>query len=259
MILFAGIFAYYYFDQVNSGLGLYHRRIRDFAVNLFLWELVSILSIVYLFLNLLSIHEKHKQETQVFLRIILQAVSHKFGNFLAGQKINLALFKEFRKEEDLENLEMSLGVMESDLSQVLRLIENFQAVSEAPEVVEISTLAAELLDEYSCIFGRRCVKFRASKVRIRFSCLKLRVILSILFENAFRYSARNVRCRVGVSGRKFYIFISNDLAPNPPGSTGLGFHIIKDLIRKNGPELKVRKKAGRYCVMLSWDRHLFRA
>jgi len=237
---------------------LYDRRIRDFAINLFLWELVSILSITYLFYNLLSIYEQHKHETQTFLKIILQAVSHKFGNFLAGQKINLALFKEFREEQDLEKIELSLGVMESDLSQVLKLIENFQTVHWESDIVDISSLAGELLDEYSCIFGRRRVKFRASKARIRFSCLKLRVILSILFENAFRYSASNVRCRVGTFGRKVYIFISNDLVPAPPRSTGLGLHILKDLIRKNGPELKVRKGVDCYCVMLSWDRYAFK-
>ena len=235
------------------------QRIKDFAINLFLWELVTILSITYLFYNLLAIYEQHKQETQSFLKIILQAVSHKFGNFLAGQKINLALFKEFREEQDLKKIELALDVMESDLSQVLKLIENFQAVHHESDIVDIPTLAGELLEEYSCILGRRHVKFRASKVRIRFSCLKFRVILSILFENAFRYSVSNVWCRVGSSSKKIYIFICNDLMPAPPRSTGLGFHIVRDMIQKKGPELKIKKKADRYCVMLSWEKHAFKA
>ncbi len=156
-------------------------------------------------------------------------------------------------------MELSLGVMESDLSQVLKLIENFQAAHQESDVVDVSALAAELAGEYSCIFGRRKLRIRTGKASIRFSALRLRVILSILFENAFRYSASSVRCRAGAAGGKVYIFISNDLQPAPTRSTGLGLHIVRDLMRDNGPELKVKKKKGRYSVMLSWDRHVFKA
>ncbi len=244
-----GILFSYYLDFIL--LNNYSESLlKEFTKNFFLWELAFVISVVYIFYRFVYIYIKQKRETQQIFRIILQAISHKFGNFLSIQKINIQLLDN-KNSETVRRLQNSIYLIESDLYQIISILKNFESQDLRQRPIEISEIIRNLLQKN--IYNKDLKLFlRLHDVKVKSISLIIETILSLLIENAFKYANQKIAIRTGIYQKNVYVYISNDIKPVISPGSGLGLKIAHLLGEKSGARLISKSRQTLYQVLLVW-------
>lgn len=250
-ILNLGVLFSYYLDIILLG-NCPEFLLREFTKNFFLWELAFVVSIGYVFYRFIYIYIKQKRETQQIFRIILQAISHKFGNFLAIQKINIQLLNNNPDSEIIRRLKNSICLIESDLYQIISILKNFESQDLKPNSIEISKIVKKLLQKN--IYNNKNFKLylRLHSVRIKSISLITETVISLLIENAFKYANQKISIRIGTYQGETYVYISNDIKSVISPGSGLGLKIAHLLCEKSGAKLISKSGKGLYQVLVVW-------
>lgn len=211
-------------DRVRSEL-------LKFSLLLFLWEFLLtalILFVVYVGLKRLFRRQRY---TDQFLRFILIAVSHKLGNFLAAQKVNLELAD--MDEESKDRLSLALSEMEKDFNVISSTIKSITADGVKLSYIDVVGEFKEILK--SCYVSDKTVNVDLSLDRyfISVNATDLRIVLSEILTNAFKYSLSRIYISLEQYGRGLKFVVSNDVKTVSKGS-GIGLSIVDFLCRKNG-------------------------
>ncbi len=226
-----------------------------FALNLFLWEALLAVSVSYVFYKLFVLYENHRREQEAFLKLLLLSVSHKFGNFLAGQKVNLALLAQEPSPETVKRLRANLESMEEDLQRLLQTLtylleEREPRIEEEPE----ERLKA-ILFRLERTFGSRKVTLRLGRAFRNFwHTLEGELLLFFLLENAFRYSAKKIYLRGGCFRGHFYFAILNDYGRGRSGEIkggGLGLYLSRRLASHLGFTFRAEPRKAYFAALLS--------
>ncbi len=244
-----GILLNYYLDIIIAKNSSF-KDFRNFAKNLFLWEAVFVLSVGYLFYCLFSAYLKHKKESQEIFHILLQTISHRFGNFLATQKINVELLRNNYRLDVIKRMEDSLRLVEFDLQQIISVLKNFESQSLDIEWVDISKVVKELLE--NALYDGLDIKYHLGKVKVKSSYLLIKSLIALLLENAFKYAASKVVIRTGFCNGKGYFYVSNDIKEKISPGSGLGLKLARFLSEKSKAKL-VTKTGLVYQVLVVWS------
>ena len=139
---------YRLFD-IHSGKFIYidtkyiKRGFKQFMTTLLLWEMslsvILLLMVYFIIKKFLKKEQAHKK----FLNFILGMISHKFGNFLSIQRLNLELI-ETENEKPLKRLKEAYGFMEKDFSNILNTIRNSEEGK--PKKYNIKTTINQCID-----------------------------------------------------------------------------------------------------------------
>ena len=233
---------------LEGRLTLSSPSLKNWAIYLLLWEGVLAVSVSYAFYRLFAAYERYRTEQEEFLRLLLAALSHKFGNFLSAQKVNLEILKESPSPEALARLQEACLAMEKDLEGVLGFIKRSLEGASAPQGNLLSYLE-DLIKRLELQIGPRKVHFKLKEPLFSLSP-ELEFLLFFLLENAFRHSRERVWIRGGrLQGRK-YLLIVNDLSPHPVKGAGLGLYLSQRLAQHLGLELKTRLTKDRFLALL---------
>ncbi len=226
-------------------LSVVKRKLKNFVLSLFLWEAFLILSLSYLFYKLLWYHLRERERNREFLELMLLVLSHRLGNFLAAQRVNLEILKEGRSPAALERLERAHGYIEDQFRRTLELIRSFPTKGEREEV-ELSGLVQQVLGSFEGELEGKRVEVDLEEVRVRAPRSDLEMILHLLFENAARYSRSYVRTSFRREGQKVILEVENDIAPQAPRGSGLGLELARRLGERMGAEVEVFAEEGRF-------------
>jgi len=249
-ILNLGVLFSYYLDIILLG-NCPEFLLREFTKNFFLWELAFVISIGYVFYRFIYIYIRQKRETQQIFRIILQAISHKFGNFLAIQKINIQLLDNNSNLEIIKRLKNSICLIESDLYQIISILKNFESQDLKAKPVDISEIIKKILQKN--IYNRNFKLYlRIYNVKIKAISLIIETIISLLIENAFKYANQKISIRSGTYQGKAYVYISNDIKSVISPGSGLGLKIAHLLCEKSGAKLVSKSRKNLYQVLVVW-------
>ncbi len=244
-----GILLNYYFDILMVKISPI-KALKDFAKNLFLWEAVFVLSVGYLFYYLFRTYLKQKRESQEIFQILLQAISHRFGNFLATQKINVELLRTNYRLDIIKRMQDSLRLVEFDLHQIVSVLKNFELQNFDITWLDISKVVNELLEE--ALYDDLQINCHFGKVKVKTSYLLTKNLIILLLENAFKYAANKVIIRTGFCNGKGYFYISNDIKERVSAGSGLGLKLARLLSEKTKAKL-VTKDGLVYQVLLVWS------
>ncbi len=201
------------------------------------------MSISYLFYLLYSKYLFHKRRNQEIFNVLLQAISHRFGNFIAVQKLNLEALNTGSSELPLYRLQESLSALEEDYKQILRVLENFSNFSLDEDKIDFSLIIRDLV---KCLRRSQNLSFVFRdflRLEVSVPRLLIRTILSLLLENAFKYAQSFVYVRIGCVKKQVYIFIANDIAEHVPRGSGMGLKIATLLVENLGWSLRYRSKS----------------
>ena len=226
-------------------LSVVKRKLKNFVLSLFLWEAFLILSLSYLFYKLLWYHLRERERNREFLELMLLVLSHRLGNFLAAQRVNLEILKEDRSPAALERLERAHGYIEDQFRRTLELIRSFPTKGEREEV-ELSGLVQQVLGSFEGELEGKRVEVDLEEVRVRAQRSDLEMILHLLFENAAKYSRGYVRTSFRREGQKVILEVENDIAPQAPRGSGLGLELARRLGERVGAEVEVFAEEGRF-------------
>ncbi len=206
------------------------RKLIEFSLALFLWELLlAILIIFIVYVSLKRIFKRQKYTDQ-FLKFILVAISHKLGNFLSAQKVNLELANI--DEESKKRLSFALNEMEKDFRVVSSTIRSITSDNGRLSFVNVIEELRKVLDGFSFKNKKLDLQLYLDGYLAYVNPTDLRIVLSELATNAFKYSFSNISVIAEKYKKGVKIVFINDVKSISKGS-GVGLSVIEFLCKKN--------------------------
>ncbi len=206
------------------------RKLIGFALLLFLWELLlAILIIFIVYVSLKRIFKRQKYTDQ-FLKFILVSISHKLGNFLSAQKVNLELAN--MDDGSKRRLSYALDEMEEDFKVVSSTIRSMTSDNEKLSFVNVVEELKKVLDGFSFKDKKLDLQIYLDGYLVYINPTDLRIVLSELATNAFKYSFSNISVIAEKYKKGVKIVFINDVKNVSKGS-GIGLSIVEFLCKKN--------------------------
>ena len=236
--------SYIHYDNPWSGL-------KNFAAKIIFWELILIISVGYIFHVVLTMYTKEKERHREFLEMLLLAVSHKFGNFLTTQRINLEMLREDGNPLTSRLIE-SCDNMNRDFDQIINTIKLLGTHEHPKEKIRLKTLIEETILELTAGPPKKHIRMRMDDVTIVAPPSVLKIILYNLLENCIRYSKSRISIRLTVSRGQAILAIRNDIhkEKEKEKGRGMGIYIAEKLGTIYGIKMKYRKKKSWFLSVL---------
>lgn len=211
-------------------------RLKGLAISLLLWEVLLVTAVLILFRKVVINYIRREKEARDIMNILLLALTHRIGNFLSVQKVNLELLED---SPQVERLRESVKGLEEHYSRTLRVLELLgKGQGLEPVRVDIEAFLKKILRSFELPGGVK-VRVRTSKAYARVNPVYLEILLTSLIENAFRYSKSRVYVRLcGGNGRPLLI-VRNDVKEHRGGS-GMGLQIVRFTADKMGAKVRFR-------------------
>lgn len=214
--------------------GYTEERLRDFSFFLLMWEAILVIVTVVLFQRVVVRYIRREQEVKDLMSILLLAITHRIGNFISAQKVNLELLEE---DPVLDRLKESVRRLERDYRRTLEVLEELkEGHGTEPEVVDLKVLVERVIRSLPVPEGIE-LKLRLSQAKVRANPVYLEIMVSSLLENALRYANSVVHVRL--CGKGPLLVIRNDVRTHTGGS-GMGLQIVKFVARRIGAEVRFR-------------------
>lgn len=224
-------------------------QMRHFFYYVVLWELILVIVVSYVFYELFRRYKKHKQEVSEFQDILVKAVSHRMGNFLAAQKINLELLKQKQSPRALVRIEEATLRFENDFQQLIKIMDEFDFEEPRQEFVDFKTLTENILARFT-EEKKLVITCRLHMGSFKGNILEIQTLLFILLENAVKYAGSTISIRTGTSNNRPYFFLKNNKNLNVTKGTGIGSNIAHRLCFRNQLILRQKESQGWYRVLV---------
>ncbi len=249
-VLFTAVL-FRYLLEINllTRQGSFRPSLKSWMLYLFLWEGMLAVSVSYVFYRLFISYERCRLEQEEFLRLLLAALSHRFGNFLSAQKVNLEILTESPSPEAASRLKEACRAMERDLETLLRFLRGSLEEPFAP-TNDFAGHLKDLLHRLELQFGPRRVHLSLGTPLPPLSP-ELELLLFLILENAFRHSREDIWIRTGCWKNRFYLLLMNDLSPHPVKGAGLGLYLARRLAERLGLEISISQKPDRFAIRVS--------
>ncbi len=224
-------------------------RLKRFFAAIVAWE-ISLAAILMLMIHAVLKHFLNKEKShREFLGFLLGAISHKMGNFLAVQKINLELI-ESENEKPVQRLREAYEFMEKDFKSILNMIRN----AEVEDIKKINVREAieGVLNTLSERIGSRKLDVDVEEFTVRSRDNDFVNLVHEVLENALKYSESYIRIRTFRKGRLSGMVVENDIK-HAPGGSGFGMELIKYLAKRNGWHISVKTDENRHEVTLMME------
>ena len=227
---------YQFYGSVRNGyvyikLERIRRRLRFFSIMLFSWEFLLTVFIVFIFYVALKKVFERQRNTEELLKFILIAMSHKFGNFLASQKINLELSEMDLKSK--ERLALAMDEMERDFKTIYSTLRSMKFQDVKPERVDIVKEVKKIVESFGAT-GRFRFNVEGKVPDLMLNRNDFNLVVYELINNALKYSDGDIEVEVAPSKKSSVrLTIRNNIRHVSRGS-GIGMRVVEFLCRKNG-------------------------
>lgn len=229
-------------------MALVNRKLRNFALSLFLWEAFLVLSLSYIFYKLLWYHLHQRERNREFLELVLLAFSHKLGNFLSTQRLNIEILKQTSSSSAVKRLEEGYHFMESQFKRTMDLISGFRAGEMRREEVDLKGTVKGVLGQLSEGLQGKELELELKEARVQAFRSDLEMIVYLLVENAVKYSRKKVKISLGKDQREVVLHIENDIDPEVRPGSGVGLDLVRRLGEKYRMKLRYEEEAGRFAL-----------
>ncbi len=228
-----------------------------FGISLGFWILGLFIISLILFYELLVRYLLQKDRIHRFKMTLIDILSHKLGNFIVTQKVNLSILKENFDPLVIERTLKSLKAIEEDYKKILESIEAFNPEHLRREIFDLSSVVEKIVDD---VKGRVSfdgnVVMRISPTFVFANRLESSIFLSLILENAFKYAHQKIYIRTGLFRKNPYFVVVNDIKPELPTSgVGIGLIIAKNVAVNLGlKRLSIEKRDKNHFVITLWQR-----
>jgi hypothetical protein len=221
-----------------------------FGASLFFWILgLSALAVV-LFYELLVRYVDQREKSYRFKQTISQVLSHKFGNFLITQKLNLSIMESRFSHEVLNRAKLSLQEMESEFKNIIKVIEEFRPEHLARMIVDLKEIVLDIVKGYFEKHSQLYVKLRLQPAKVFVNTQETSIFLQLIIDNAFRYADKKVYIRTGVFRRRPYLVVLNDIERETAAhGAGIGLIIARNIAAGLNISLTTVSRKNRYFVI----------
>lgn len=226
-----------------------------FGTSLLIWILgLSVIAVV-LFYELLVRYFEHKERTYRFKQTISQVLSHRFGNFLVAQKINLSILEERFSEEVLCRTRQNLTEMEGQFKEIMNIIDRFRPEQLEKKVIMLQDIVLSVLEAYpeEEIEGR--VKLRLQRAETFANPDEARIFIQLFLDNALRYGDKTIYIRTGTYQKNPYLIMINDITKGQLlHGAGMGLIIARNVADSLNVSFTTISRKSRYFVITLWSK-----
>ena len=228
-----------------------YKEVKELATNLFLWEIALVLSLTFLFYKILWVHLKEREENRFFLEMILLTLSHKLGNFLATQRLNIEILKETSSPAALNRLERGYMFIEKEFKHTLNIIKNFKACSREREKINLKFVIESILSEFKDVLKDKKLTLDLTEMIITGCKSDIEMIFYLVIENAVKYAKKHIFMQLKKENKFVSFFIKNDINPLIPKGSGIGISLVGQLTQKHKIRFNHREENGYFIVNFS--------
>jgi hypothetical protein len=233
-------------DYVYIKYSYIEEKLKIFSKVLFLWDFVIVFSLIFVMYFTIIKYLKKEKLIKDYLEIILLTISHKLGNFLSVQKVNLEIIKEKCSINAVKRLEFAFNLIEKDFKLTLSLLKNIENFEIREEKVNVKKTIEEILKYFDLKNIKLTLKLKDTNLKINKNDFEN--ILYILIENAVKYSKDKIYIKVCKNNKNLIIAIKNDIGYIKIGS-GIGLELAKFLAKKNGWEFYTKSNKNFLTVL----------
>ena len=230
------ITGYQFYGSLKNGyvyikLERIKKRLRFFSLMLFLWEFLLTVFIVFIFYVALKRIFDRQRNAEEFLRFVLIAMSHKLGNFLSSQKLNLELSEI--DPESKERLKLAMDEVERDFKTIYSTLKSMKLEGEKLEKVDVVSELKNIVDSFG-VLSRFKVNVEGKIPSLTLNSDDFRLVLHELVNNALKYSEGVIEIEVAPYNRNSVkVAVRNKIKHISRGS-GIGVKVVEFLCRRNG-------------------------
>ncbi len=219
--------------------GYLEERIKNFSVFLLMWEALLVMVLVVLFQRVVVRYLRRERDMRDLTSILLLTLTHRIGNFLSVQRVNLELLD---RSPALDRLKESLRRLERHYRRTLDILEDLkEGQGTEPAKVDLKSALESVLRSVPVREDVR-VRTRLYRVHVQTNPIYLEILLSSLIENAFRYARSRVYIKLCRDKGRPVLVVRNDVKAHTGGS-GMGLQIVRFVSRKMGAEVRYRIKS----------------
>ena len=226
-----------------------NNKLKNFAQLLIVWDFVLIISLISILYFTIGRYLKKEIETKKYLETVLLAVSHKLGNFLSIQKINLEIIENKCSIHAVKRLKQVFNTVEKDFKFTTEILKKISSGEKNYKEIYIDRFIKEIVSNFSEILGTKKVKLRLKPIKLKLNYDDMKNLIYILIENAVFHSMEKIYIKICEDRKYVYFFIKNDISLNFKGGSGVGLEIAKFLAEREGIDLIIRTKKNFLTVL----------
>ncbi|WP_456402012.1 hypothetical protein [Persephonella sp.] len=228
-------------------------KIKTFSFNLFIWESVLIITLLFIMYITIIRHIQEKEENRKLLEVFLLTITHKLGNFLSSQKLNIELIKNKCKIKPVERLELAYSYIETDFKNSLNMLKKISEHQKKLRIINIKDILSDSINLYTQNLKEKKVILRLKDFYIKIDPVDAENVFHTIIENSIKYSKSFIHIKVCVKKKVCYVFIRNDIESIQKGS-GIGLKIAEFLLNRYRGELMVRPKKDTFLTVIKLKR-----
>ena len=228
----------------------FKEKYTSFFVNFLLWDTVLILGLYVFFYYTIIRYIKREANLRKALELSVLSISHKLGNFLSINKMNLELLKERCPSKEVERLIKSYNSVEKDFKHISEILKSLDTGSKTT-VVNVKTIIEKSMRNFENSIENKNLLLNLKDYYLRTEEEKLKIVIQNLIENAVKYSNRFIHIKMCSKKQKLILVIRNDINSNQDRNTGLGLSIIEKLLPDLNGKIKYRAGKNSYISVLT--------
>ncbi|WP_457621477.1 hypothetical protein [Persephonella sp.] len=216
-------------------------KIKTFGINLLIWE--AVLTITLLFTMYITIirHIHEREENRKLLEIFLLTITHKLGNFLSSQRLNIELIKSKCNIKAVERLEKAYQFIETDFRSSLQILKKISERKKNLKIINVKDIILSTLDLFSDHIADKKVILDLKDFYMKIDPIDAENIFHTIIENSIKYSNKKIHIKMCGDRKECYLFIRNDILGMQKGS-GIGLKISEFLLSRYGGNITTRAK-----------------
>jgi light-regulated signal transduction histidine kinase (bacteriophytochrome) len=219
-----------------------------------IWESVLLLSATLIFYRLLITHLREREKHREFLEILVLSLTHKLGNFLSSQAVNLNILHERYEDNASRRLLDEYKIITEDLDQLVRITERFKegAIKEESNI-DVKTVIEKIT--YQTIEPaqdkRVIISLSDRKCGITAIRDEIEIVAYLLIDNAIRYSDKLIHIKLLKIYDKVLFVVRNDKKETILKGRGMGLNIVEKLCKRYKIELRIKDNDNKFTVILA--------
>ncbi len=224
------------------------QKLKSFASTLFIWEAIIVISLIFVMYATIINFIKKEEENINFLEFLILSITHKIGNFLAIQKLNIEILKlKYPEEKAVNRIEENYRFIEKDFKITLESIQNLKK-TQKKKLINFKDIVEQTVKNFEDVLKNKKLNLRLKDCYLKISEIDAENIVFNLIENSVKYSQKSITIKICCTSKYFYLIIKNDISEQKEG-TGIGLEIVRYLLEKNNGKLYTKAKKNYITVV----------
>ncbi len=206
---------------------------------LILVEFFLIFMLVFLYQRVIEGYINRLKAKEDWIKRLMLSLAHRLGNFLATQKVLLAILKKsYPKDQNIERLAKSLQKAQKELSLFINPVRNNK--EDKKEHINLMELIEETLNFFEEDLTEKRLILRRGTLQVYMNKEDLEDVLYNLIGNAIRHSKGFVHIRV--CPKVGLLVVRNDMGGEVKHGMGLGVELTRMVLKRYNFGLRISLK-----------------